>query len=179
MQVSPCARAGMPPIPLLLACALIVLLLCIPNEALGLRSPIGQPPGNLVVTVIQERKPILPERAVPIVQQRGMSDVIVPNSPIAELPHIGVAVRTPLTQPQYPPRALRNGEEGTVDLAVLVLRDGRIAKVRVVRSSGYPRLDRAAVKEVGRKWRLLPARNGDLSTDDWGRFRVVFQIEGR
>lgn len=47
-------------------------------------------------------------------------------------------------QPDYPPIAKRNGEEGKVMLRVLVSDGGRPEKVDVQKSSGYARLDEAA-----------------------------------
>jgi TonB family protein len=94
-----------------------------------------------------------------------------------------IPVRThpdhPLTQPLYPPASIRFGEEGVVELEILVLRDGRIAQVRVVRSSGHPRLDRAAVEEARERWRLLPAERGGVPHEERGHFRVVFRIANR
>lgn len=85
--------------------------------------------------------------------------------------------RYPLTRADYPVVSIRGGEEGVVELSVYVLRDGRIADVRVAKSSGYARLDRAAVEEARRRWRMQPALRGDEPIDAWGNFRVVFRIE--
>jgi len=64
-------------------------------------------------------------------------------------------------------------------LAIRVLRDGRIAEVRVAKSSGHASLDRAAVEEARRHWRLQPAMRGDEPIAEWGSFRVVFRLERR
>jgi protein TonB len=66
-----------------------------------------------------------------------------------------------------------------VELSIYVSRNGRIGEVRVARSSGYPRLDRAAMEEARRRWRLQPAMRGDEAIDAWGSFRVVFRLDGR
>lgn len=87
--------------------------------------------------------------------------------------------RWPLTQPDYPASAIRLEQEGTVVLAIRVTREGRIAEVRVAQSSGHASLDRAAVEEARRNWRLLPARRGDAAIEEWGSFRVVFRLENR
>ena len=61
----------------------------------------------------------------------------------------------------YPRVALRNRQEGTVVLRLLVLPSGEIGDVNVVKSSGYPQLDAAALVETG-NWRYLPAvRSGE------------------
>jgi TonB family protein len=61
----------------------------------------------------------------------------------------------------YPRVAILNGQQGTVVLRLLVLRSGEVGDVSVVKSSGYPQLDAAALVATG-SWRYLPAvRNGE------------------
>src|SRR4030095_16524016 len=63
--------------------------------------------------------------------------------------------RRGLQEPVYPPQEIRLDHTGTVLLAVEVLANGRVGGIRVVQSSGYPRLDEAAVK-AARDWPLVP-----------------------
>ena len=49
---------------------------------------------------------------------------------------------------QYPPALQENGEEGTVTLLLAVQTDGSISDIRIARSSGYQRLDAAAVRSL-------------------------------
>lgn len=51
-------------------------------------------------------------------------------------------------KPEYPPLAIRKGEEGRVTLRVLVDENGRPTQVEVQKTSGSPRLDEAARKAV-------------------------------
>ena len=60
--------------------------------------------------------------------------------------------------PRYPADALSRRLSGVVLLQVAVDAQGAAAKVRLVRSSGVPSLDQAALEAV-RKWRFLPARD--------------------
>jgi TonB family protein len=53
------------------------------------------------------------------------------------------AVRVP--QPLYPPLSQQNGEQGRVVAAVVVSPSGRVSSASIVRSSGYARLDQAAL----------------------------------
>ena len=48
-------------------------------------------------------------------------------------------------QPVYSAASLELGESGTVTMLILVDENGRAKEVKVTKSSGYPRLDRAAV----------------------------------
>lgn len=63
-------------------------------------------------------------------------------------------------QPDYPARAMRNGESGEVVVQVEIDTGGRPTRVDVVQSSRSRDLDRAAVRAVQR-WQFSPAiRNG-------------------
>lgn len=59
--------------------------------------------------------------------------------------------------PPYPHEARRNGWEGTVLLRINVQADGRPSIVEIVRGSGHPVLDDAAVRTL-RRWKFSPAR---------------------
>lgn len=84
--------------------------------------------------------------------------------------------RRPLSQPEYPPSSRRAGEAGTVILEVYVLETGRVGEARVKQSSGYPRLDEAAVREVKRSWRLVPGTENGKPVPMWGQFAVTFKL---
>ena len=59
----------------------------------------------------------------------------------------------------YPPESRAAGEQGVVMLRLVVDGSGRPTAVSVARSSGYPRLDRAAV-EAGWRCRVRDAAPG-------------------
>ena len=77
--------------------------------------------------------------------------------------------------PEYPRLSRIHGEEGTVVLEVEVRPDGTPATIRVVRSSGYRRLDRAAVEGM-RKARFAPAIRGGRPTGDTLRVAITFDL---
>ncbi len=63
----------------------------------------------------------------------------------------------------YPQLARRKGWQGRVDLGFRVEADGRIERIRVVRSSGHGILDRSAIqalRDVGRLSVTAPRRGG-------------------
>jgi protein TonB len=62
-------------------------------------------------------------------------------------------------KPAYPMLSRRAGEEGRVMLRVMVEANGLPSKIDVEQSSGFPRLDEAALEAV-RKWKFVPARRG-------------------
>jgi len=93
----------------------------------------------------------------------------------------GAAVdpRHPLTQPDYPMPARRLDEQGKVALSVLVGTDGHVRDVKVMQSSGSPRLDQAAVSEARAHWRLRPATRNGVPFEQWLNLGVVFRLENR
>ena len=78
-------------------------------------------------------------------------------------------------EPTYPPAARRAGEEGTVRLKVLVDEKGRPRDVAVATSSGFARLDEAAIAAV-RKWRFVAATNGTDPISAWTQVAITFRL---
>lgn len=64
--------------------------------------------------------------------------------------------------PVYPLLSRRLGEQGHVLLSLQVLADGALGQVRLKQSSGYRRLDDAAMAAV-RTWTFLPARQNGVA----------------
>ena len=92
----------------------------------------------------------------PVIQAPPMP---LPSGPIALSSELSVACPE-RSAPAYPAQSRRLGETGVVVLRVELGESGNVALARVDRSSGYPRLDEAALSAV-RTWRCLPAtRNG-------------------
>lgn len=78
--------------------------------------------------------------------------------------------------PAYPSLSRRLGEEGRVLLRAHVLPDGRADSVEIKQSSGSPRLDAAALDTV-RRWRFVPARQGNDSVPSWVLVPIAFRLE--
>lgn len=87
--------------------------------------------------------------------------------------------RHPLSQPRYPSSETRLGNHGNVDVEVYVLPNGRVGDARVVRSSGFERLDQSAIEEAKRNWRLLPATRDGEPFAQWYKVRVTFKLTER
>jgi protein TonB len=77
--------------------------------------------------------------------------------------------------PTYPSASRRAGEEGTVRLKVLVDEKGRPKDVAVATSSGFPRLDQAAMQAV-RKWRFVAATDGTSPISAWTQVAITFRL---
>jgi protein TonB len=144
------------------------------------------PPPEFVPTTNQSV--VLP--AVPLDMQFEPVDVITgppPDMPFLEDPPpvtppqaqmVGVRPdpRHPLSKPQYSARMIREGNQGTIDVEVYVMPNGRVADARVVKSTGFAELDLAAIAEAKRNWRLLPATRDGEPYAQWHRLRVTFKL---
>lgn len=96
-----------------------------------------------------------------------------PPAPVVPPTHIGGHLGNP--RPTYPPLSIELGEAGAVGLRVAVGADGRAQEVSVARSSGFPRLDRAALQAV-RNWRFRPATRGGEAIPYTYVFNVDFDL---
>lgn len=74
----------------------------------------------------------------------------------------------------YPPSAVRKGEEGTVEFCLRVSREGTVASCTIVSSSSFADLDEATCRLARERVRFRPARDarGDPVEDAaWGSLR--------
>ncbi len=79
-------------------------------------------------------------------------------------------------RPANPTESRRRGEEGTVVLLLSLGADGAIAQVAIEASSGFPRLDEAAVAAAW-GWRFRPARADGMGVPSVARQRVAFRLD--
>jgi periplasmic protein TonB len=78
--------------------------------------------------------------------------------------------------PTYPRTSRRLEEQGTVLLDVEIDIDGSASKVRVRKSSGYPRLDKSALETVI-KWRFIPKKTAGMPQKMWVSIPINFVLE--
>ena len=79
--------------------------------------------------------------------------------------------------PSYPVFAKRAREQGKVWLRVQVDTSGRVAGIEIEKSSGYERLDTAAIAAV-RRWKFAPAQSGDQPVAGVALVPINFALEG-
>lgn len=77
--------------------------------------------------------------------------------------------------PRYPSASRRAHEEGTVMLKVLVSPDGRAQDLMIATSSGFARLDDAALATV-KRWAFLPAKQAGRPVSAWVFVPVTFEL---
>lgn len=78
--------------------------------------------------------------------------------------------------PKYPVVARRKGFQGNVVLEVLVGQIGNVIDLRVLSSSGYPILDRAAETAV-KNWTFEPGMRGQEKVEMWVRVPIRFELK--
>lgn len=78
-------------------------------------------------------------------------------------------------RPTYPPLSLRLREQGTVMVDVLVSELGVASQARVKTSSGFVRLDNAAVSTV-LTWRFAPGKRAGVAQSMWFTVPITFTI---
>jgi protein TonB len=79
-------------------------------------------------------------------------------------------------KPVYPPLSKRLNEQGTVLIRVLVGADGLPQQARVARSSGYERLDQAALAAV-QAWRFVPGKRAGVPEAMWFDVPISFVLQ--
>ncbi|WP_284699991.1 energy transducer TonB [Chitinolyticbacter albus] len=109
-------------------------------------------------------------------------------APAAAVPAPAPATEVPLTapvfnaaylnnpKPSYPRQSQLLREEGTVLVKVRVSEAGLPLSTELVKSSGYSRLDNAAL-DVVKRWRFKPAMRGKEAVEDVVNVPVRFQLD--
>jgi protein TonB len=77
--------------------------------------------------------------------------------------------------PPYPERSRQMGEQGLVEVKVTVGQDGQVLDVILAKSSGYVRLDAAAM-DLGRQGPYMPAHRGNQAIKSVLRLRLSFRL---
>ena len=106
-------------------------------------------------------------RASPQASSSAAPPVVLPTAQAAYLHN---------PPPAYPVMSRRLAEQGRVMVRVLIGTDGSPQKAELQASSGYDRLDRAALDAVMR-WRFVPGRRGDVPETMWVSVPIVFNLE--
>ncbi|MGH8803603.1 MAG: energy transducer TonB [Polaromonas sp.] len=98
-----------------------------------------------------------------------------PAPPVVQLPSSDADyLQNP--KPPYPTQSRRLGEQGKVIVRVLIGVDGQAQKSEIRQSSGFDRLDQAAVATVMR-WRYVPGKRGGVAEAMWFNVPINFVLE--
>jgi protein TonB len=97
-----------------------------------------------------------------------------PHVPVSVQPRVDAAQSR---APEYPPISRRLGEQGTVVLQVLVDAKGRATDAKLIQSSGFPRLDQAALAGVKVGYRFVPGTLDGRPQPMWYTFKFTWKLQ--
>lgn len=121
---------------------------------------------NAIQTVTTEKPPVV---APPVMAPTPKADVVV-------APKLTRASGS--LEDYYPSSAKRDGQEGSVIVAVYVQANGKVTEVKVEQSSGFPALDDGAVS-FAKTWRFTPGTRNGVAEATWFRTKVTFKLTTR
>lgn len=143
-----------------------------PPVPMAIADPAPAPNAPTGVTTPQ---PPAPPIAAPVAAAPAPAPAAPPAPPKVELPSTDASyLANPA--PVYPPISKRLGEQGKVLVRVLIGTDGQPQKAELRRSSGFDRLDRAALDYV-MKCRYVPGKVGGTPQAMWYEAPVNFVLE--
>ncbi|HUO56994.1 MAG TPA: energy transducer TonB [bacterium] len=147
------------------------------QQATASGAPRTKPPEDMTVeleTLSEEAEPVR-RKAVPTPLPTPMPPG---NGGVAQAGSMDLPSYFKNPPPPYPEEARRAKQEGLVLLRVSVDSKGDVFQVRLLKSSGFPSLDEAALGAVP-KWRFKPARMGGIAVSTEVDVPISFQLEDR
>jgi len=144
------------------------------------RAPVTSPAEPVAPTppvkAVPTPTPVLAsETAAPVVFQARSP--AAPSQPVQLTGELSVAC-TERTPPVYPKQSLRLGEQGKTVLQVELTEQGLVGIVIIKMSSGFPRLDDAAVTAI-KSWRCTPAKRNGVAVRSVAVQPFNFTLKGR
>lgn len=94
-----------------------------------------------------------------------------PTPPVAITSHA-------VTAADYPSVSLKAGEQGATTVRYVVLEDGTVGDVQVLKSSGFSMLDQAAGAMVKSRWRFKPAMQNGRPIREALTAEIVYALKG-
>lgn len=148
-------------------------------------SPIVAPPPPIALVnnpppIVTSPVPV-PVPAVATVASSPISAPVSAPAPAAPAPRVENAgdlssKMISAVPPRYPLDSRRKREQGTVVLALVLGLDGTVADISISKSSGFDRLDNAALSAV-RRWRWSPTRRDGQPVMVRGLVEIPFTIQ--
>lgn len=154
-----------------------------PQPPKPLVKPLPPPPVLIAEKPLPTPQPVV-EAPKPDPEPVPVPEVVPPPAPVvAEAPKLAPPPIPPRPadyldnpKPPYPALSKRLGEEGVVRLNILVNPDGSVARLEIVKSSGYARLDESARKTVQSSWKFEPARQAGKPVAAWVIVPIQFTL---
>lgn len=152
------------------------------NPSHALPSPAPQPVAIVDSAPVQQVPTgvTAPQPPAALVQAAAIAADPIPAPPAAapakiELPSSSAAyLNNP--PPSYPPLSRRLGEQGKVVVRAFIETNGTASQPEIHTSSGYERLDQAALQTV-LKWRYMPGKRASVPEAMWFNIPISFVLE--
>ena len=146
--------------------------------------PVARPAPELPLAVPTESMPSVNAPVGVPAPLSVQNSAPVAAAPVNATPAPSPKIALPSTQadylnnpkPAYPALSRRLGEQGRAVVRVLIGADGLPQKAELHTSSGFERLDRAALDTVMR-WRYVPGKRGDVPEAMWFNVPLNFVLE--
>lgn len=158
------------------------------NEPDKDEAPPPPPPPKLELPPVEVPPPVvditITPDAPPSTAIQNVTDRPQPPPPpvVASIPRTGLKPNPRATQPNvdeyYPPTSMRLGEEGTTRVKVCVGANGRVTTSELAATSGFDRLDEAALK-VAKLYRFVPATENGKPVEECASMPVKFKIKDK
>jgi protein TonB len=144
------------------------------------------------VTLLQQEKVFVPTVEIPIAPTQPTNTTSVQSTPVVpeqtattvQVAPQGLPVRVEpgldrahSGTPIYPAISRRMGEQGSVTLQVLVGPDGQVQDVKVLQSSGFGRLDNAAIDAARNHSTFKAGSLGGKPEAMWFLYRYRFDLQ--
>ncbi|APV51079.1 hypothetical protein BWI17_16135 [Betaproteobacteria bacterium GR16-43] len=136
-----------------------------------IKLPTPPPLENLYMVKVEERPTVPVLEKTPVAVSEKPEPVVTAEPPRFDMAYLNNPA------PSYPSLSRRSREQGQVMLRVRVDPAGRVESIEVHKTSGFPRLDDAALAAV-RRWKFQPARQGTQAIAGWALVPIHFQLEG-
>ena len=113
--------------------------------------------------------------AAPIASPVAAAPVVAPAPPAVQLPSSDADyLQNP--RPPYPAISRRLNEQGKTTVRVLISIDGQPQRAEISKTSGFTRLDDAAMATVMR-WRFVPGKRGGVAEAMWFNVPINWVLE--
>ena len=143
-------------------------------------APVNSPADPVTAPAPVVRTAVAPASASPPSVSRSVNlspSITGSTQPLMQQDELSVSC-TDRPAPSYPRLSERLRERGKAVLRVELDEFGRAAKIEVQTSSGFPRLDEAAVNAV-KNWRCTPAKRGGVAVRSVALQPINFTLKGR
>jgi len=139
--------------------------------------PVEIPPVRITIDVPAESA-----QAIQSIDTREMKKSAVPvaaSVPPPEIDPFPVVRPRPIAGPRgvdrYPNASIKAKESGTVVMKICVTSQGNVDKVELARSSGFPRLDQAALS-MAAEYRFRPAMREGHPVAACAQYNIIFKV---